>query len=224
MTDQIAVSESVDMYLVTMARIKEDGSKGAIPLSELAERMNILPVSVNEMVRKLKDAGLVEYTPYKGVDFTPEGQYRALQVLRHHRLWEVFLVECLKISPKEADPLADRMEHVLPEGTSERLAAFLGNPTQSPTGHPIPQASSSEFLSPDRPLSQARAGESGQVAGISACSNTRAFLASQGIAAGARLTVLATGDGGDILVQVQESQSIHLAEALVQAITLRNED
>ncbi|MGE5221838.1 MAG: metal-dependent transcriptional regulator [Omnitrophica WOR_2 bacterium] len=224
MTDQIAVSESVDMYLVTMARIKEDGSNGAIPLSELAGRMEILPVSVNEMVRKLQDAGLVEYTPYKGVDFTPEGQYRALQVLRHHRLWEVFLVECLKISPEEADPMADRMEHILPEGTAERLAAFLGNPSQSPKGHPIPQASSAEFPSPDKPLTQIHAGESGQVAGISSCSSTRAFLASQGILPGVRLGVLAAGQEGDLLVQVQEGHSIHLAQELADTITIRTEE
>ncbi len=222
MADQTTLTESADMYLVSMARIQEAGCAGAIPLSELAARLSILPVSANQMIRKLQEAGLVDYTPYTGVDFTPEGRRRALQVLRHHRLWEVFLVECLKMSPEESDPLADRMEHVMPAGAAERLAVFLGAPISSPNGHPIPQPAADQSPPSSRPLRQLLPGQGGRVAAISAGPEARAFLASQGLAPGAQVNVLASGQSGDMLLQVEGGSTIHMASSLVEAIDIFN--
>ena len=133
------MSESEEMYLVTIARLNESGDNLPVPVSQLAAELNVLPVSANQMIRKLEETGWVCYTPYKGVSLTEEGAALALQILRHRRLWEVFLVEKLKIPVAEAAELACRLEHFLPVDAAERLAIYLGNPGISPTGSPIPQ-------------------------------------------------------------------------------------
>ena len=86
-----SLSESMEMYLVTIARLRVDSQP--VPLSQLAEMLSISPVSVNEMCRKLQDQGFAVYQPYKGVSLTPEGEQRTFYILRRHRLWEVFLVQ-----------------------------------------------------------------------------------------------------------------------------------
>ena len=121
----ITMSESVEMYLVSIARIAESIGDESVPIPALAEVMNILPVSTNQMIRKLEETGLVHYLPYKGVQLTEAGQVIAEQVRRQHQLWEVFLVEYLKFPPQTADSLACRFEHIMSDAEVEHLAAFL---------------------------------------------------------------------------------------------------
>jgi DtxR family Mn-dependent transcriptional regulator len=215
------MSESEEMYLITIARLNESGIESPVPLPQLAMKLNIAPVSVSQMIRKLEEAGLVTYTPYKGAELTASGLQLALRVLRHHRLWEVFLVEYLKISPPEADTLADRMEHIFPEGTSERLSTFLGNPAFSPNGKPIPPSQWREFPLSDLPLDQLKAGESGQVTQITTTPAARAFLAAQGIAVGSQVAIMAIGHNGDTLLQNNQGEFIHLASSLVKSIFVK---
>jgi Mn-dependent DtxR family transcriptional regulator len=132
------MSESEDMYLLTVAKLVEAGAQAPIPVSRLAQELSIQPISANQMIRKLEEAGWLRYTPYKGVELTQEGEGLALRTLRHRRLWEVFLVENLQLSLDEADEMACRLEHILPAEVAERLAGFLGYPATSPRGKPIP--------------------------------------------------------------------------------------
>jgi DtxR family Mn-dependent transcriptional regulator len=97
-----ALSESMEMYLVTIARLRTDGEP--VPLSLLADTLCISPVSVNEMCRKLQNQGLVLYRPYKGVSLTDEGEQRACYILRCHRLWEVFLAEAVQVTGDDYEP------------------------------------------------------------------------------------------------------------------------
>ena len=85
-----AISESEQMYLITIARLIENGQSEPIPLSDIAKQMSVLPVSVNQMVRKLEGSGFLDYLPYKGVEFTNLGKEIAFRTLRNRRLWEVF--------------------------------------------------------------------------------------------------------------------------------------
>ncbi len=103
------ISESEEMYLIAIARLAEQGVQEPIPISLLAKELSIQPVSANQMVHKLADAGLLDYLPYKGVRLTASGWKVARHVLRHRRLWEVFLVEHLEIALDEADALACRL-------------------------------------------------------------------------------------------------------------------
>ena len=89
------LSQSEEMYLVTIRHICEDCTDRPIPIPEIAEKLDVQPVSVNQMVKKLAEAGLVKYTPYKGVELTADGKDISSRILRHRRLWEVFLVKNL---------------------------------------------------------------------------------------------------------------------------------
>ena len=119
------ISESEQMYLITIARSIEDGEPEPLPLSHIAKKMSLQPVSVNQMVRKLEADGLVHYHPYKGVELTSQGQSVAYRTLRNRRLWEVFLVDQLNVPFQEADAMACDLEHVTPDAIAQSLSKFF---------------------------------------------------------------------------------------------------
>ena len=213
-TTPVPLSESVQMYLVTIARLRVDDRP--VPLSQLAEALSISPVSVNEMCRKLQEQGLMVYRPYKGASLTPEGERRAYRVLRRHRLWEVFLVNKLGFDYDQAHDAACQLEHATPSLVADRLDVFLGYPTVNPEGEPIPGASGDLPARPSRPLAALSAGQRGHVTGCDASGAARAFLDEQGIRPGASLAVVATA-GDSLLVQVDEAH-VSLAHALAEAV------
>jgi DtxR family Mn-dependent transcriptional regulator len=215
----IPLTESMQMYLVSIARLRTDGRP--VPLSELADALSISPVSVNEMCRKLQDHGLVDYRPYKGATLTQDGERRAFHILRRHRLWEVFLVEKLGFSYKEAHEAACQLEHATPNAVANRLDAFLGYPSVNPQGEPVPRTDGSL---PSRTLVSLAALSAGQRAHVVRCDvgdAARIFLDEQGIRPGVSLTVVAAA-AGSVLVQVGEAQ-LSLAPGLSEAIRLEME-
>lgn len=119
------MSESSEMYLISIARLIERGVPEPVALSQLAEELSILPVSANEMVHKLEQEGFLEYQPYHGVSLTEAGRRIANRVLRSRRLWESFLIDHLGVPPAEADSLACRFEHVTPGEVVDRLERYL---------------------------------------------------------------------------------------------------
>jgi DtxR family transcriptional regulator, Mn-dependent transcriptional regulator len=218
-TTLVELSESMQMYLVTIARLREDGQP--VPLSLLAETLAISPVSVNEMCRKLQDQGLVIYRPYKGASLTDEGEERACYILRRHRLWEVFLVDRLGFHYDEAHEVACQLEHATPEDLADRLDHFLDYPPVNPEGEPIPRCS---VKRPDRPtvaLATLTAGQRGRVLRCDLEGASRSFLDEQGIRSGAWLVVIAaSGDG--VLVQVGQAH-VSLARRLAEVIQVEVE-
>jgi DtxR family transcriptional regulator, Mn-dependent transcriptional regulator len=215
------LSEHTEMYLVTIARIKEANPARPAPLSLLAGELDVLPVSANQMVRSLEESGLVVYTPYKGVELTETGQLAALRILRHRRLWEVFLVERLFYAPNEASTLACRLEHSLPPEAAERLAAYLGYPTENPLGLAIPEPEDAVLPIQQTSLSQLGLNQSGTVLRIGADLAARNFLQGQGIVAGARVSLLARGGNGDLLVDSGDGRLISLADKMARLIFLQ---
>jgi DtxR family transcriptional regulator, Mn-dependent transcriptional regulator len=104
-------------------------SDGAVTTNALAERLGVTAASASGMCKKLGELGLVTHMPYKGVELTQAGERVALEIIRHHRLLELYLTESLEV-----------LEHVLSEELEELIAAKLGNPTVDPHGDPIPTA------------------------------------------------------------------------------------
>jgi DtxR family Mn-dependent transcriptional regulator len=102
--------------------------------------MGVSPASASAMVKKLAALHLVEHAPYRGVSLTPEGERVALEVIRHHRLLELYLAETLGIHVDEVHDEADRLEHALSEELEARIDEALGYPTHDPHGDPIPDA------------------------------------------------------------------------------------
>ncbi len=111
---------------------------GQVTTTHLAEHLGFAPPSVTSMLQKLAKLNLVIYTPYHGAVLTAVGQHLALEVLRHHRLVELFLVEALGYSWEEVHTEAEVLEHVLSERLEARIDAHLGHPTVDPHGDPIP--------------------------------------------------------------------------------------
>lgn len=130
------ISDSVQMYLVKLKRLQE--KINPVPLSILANSLDISPVSVNEMCRKMQEQDLINYQPYKGASLTLDGDLEAVKILRRHRLWEVFLVEKLLFSYEEAHEMADILEHATTRELADRLNDYLGNPKFNPKGKEIP--------------------------------------------------------------------------------------
>jgi DtxR family Mn-dependent transcriptional regulator len=117
-------------------------TKGREPVSTtaLAERLQVTPGSVSAMVKKLHELDLVTHTPYRGVRLTAAGRRTALEVIRHHRLLELYLAKTLGVHVDDVHDEADRLEHALSEELEERIDRSLGFPTHDPHGDPIPDA------------------------------------------------------------------------------------
>src|SRR5437763_4728429 len=110
----------------------------AVSTNAIAERMGVTPASASGMVKRLGELGLVEHQPYRGVSLTDDGRRVALEVMRHHRLLGLYLVESLGVPWDRVHQEAEVLEHVLSDELEELIAAKLGNPTHDPHGDPIP--------------------------------------------------------------------------------------
>ena len=223
MADQITksssekISESEAMYLITIARLREQGIEEPVSMPILAEALSILPVSANQMIHKLSESGLVEYLPYKGASLTSLGRQIAMQILRCRRLWEVFLVNCLKLTIMEAEQIACDLEHITPPGAADRLSAFLDHPLFSPQGKPIPRIDGALIFETVQPLIGLAAGAKGRVAQVDADPVTQAFFQSEGLVPGQEVLVQAVGRDGAVLLEVRD-HPVHLASGLAAKV------
>lgn len=131
-------SQSTQNYLKHIFELTEHGASAST--NDLAARLGVAPASVTGMVQKLASAKppLVDYRKHQGTTLTEEGQHAALEVIRHHRLLETWLVQSLGYSWDEVHEEACRLEHVISEDFEARIAAALGNPVRDPHGEPIP--------------------------------------------------------------------------------------
>ena len=136
MSVQLSYGESAEMYLKAIGELTLE--KPLIPISILADRLGISPVSATEMVHRIEDQGLVKHERYKGVSLTDDGRRRAMLVIRRHRLWERFLTDKLKIPWEDVHDLACRLEHAAGQRVTDALADYLAEPPICPHGNPIP--------------------------------------------------------------------------------------
>jgi DtxR family Mn-dependent transcriptional regulator len=132
------LSASVEDYAKAIYVL--EARHGVASTNALAERLDVSAPAVSAMVKKLASLGYVSHVRYRGVRLTTKGRRVALEVLRHHRLLETYLVEELGVPWEQVHAEAEVLEHVLSEGLEERIAAKLGEPTHDPHGDPIPAA------------------------------------------------------------------------------------
>ncbi|MGA2928245.1 MAG: metal-dependent transcriptional regulator [Solirubrobacteraceae bacterium] len=163
----------------------------AVSTSDLAVRLGVTPSSVSGMVRKLTEVGIVEHEPYHGVRLTDQGRRVALEVLRHHRLLELFLAQELGMSWDRVHAEAEVLEHVLSEELEQLIAARLGDPVVDPHGDPIPTPEFEIDERPTRSLDELSVGAAGRFARVSDSDpEMLRYLAVHGIALDARLEVV----------------------------------
>lgn len=136
----VSLTDSIQDYLKVIYELTKSGE--AAGTSALATRLNIAPASVTGMMKKLASTkpALVEYRKHQGVTLTAKGKRAALEVIRHHRLIEAWLVQTLGYSWDEVHNEAEKLEHVISEEFEERIASAMGYPLRDPHGEPIPSA------------------------------------------------------------------------------------
>ena len=135
------VSRSVEDYLKAIYTLQESG--GAVRTSTLAERMGVAAPSATSMIARLAAGGFLRHTPYRGVELTEKGARIALEIIRHHRLWEAFLHQALNVPIDQLNDEAERLEHVLSDELEAHIVRVLGDPSRDPHGDPIPSADGS---------------------------------------------------------------------------------
>src|SRR5437016_14188504 len=150
-------TQSQEDYLKALYHLH--GDTRPVPTRDLAQRLGISSPSVSEMVGRLVTQGLVEHDRYRGQQLTKEGRKVALELVRHHRLLEMFLVQVLGYSWDEVHEEAERLEHVISERMEQRIFDLLGRPALDPHGHALPTLTGKVRPVSNRPLSECRAGE-----------------------------------------------------------------
>jgi len=184
-------TEAVEDFLKTVYKLQR--TYDPVPTTLLAAELGIKPPSVTEMAKKLAEHGLLEYEKYRGLRLTEAGRHIALEVIRHHRLLEMYLTEALGYSWDEVHDEADRLEHVISEQFEERIAAALGNPAQDPHGDPIPGLDGS--LPPSQDFHSLAELELDQPAIVCRITNQTPdvlrYLAERGLVLGAQVAVTA---------------------------------
>ncbi|MDF2703169.1 MAG: iron (metal) dependent repressor, DtxR family [Rubrobacteraceae bacterium] len=214
-------SASVEDYVKA---IWEVAGSGAASTKDVAERLSIAPPSVTNMFVRLQEMGLVEYERYRGASLTRRGREEALRLIRRHRLIETFLLEHLGYSWREVHEEAERLEHAVSDGFTERLAEFLGHPGQDPHGDPIPAADGS--LAPDDsfPLGEATAGQRVRISKVGDDPSTLEYLGDHGLVPGRLLSVREVRDlDGVITVEDEDGESHALGAPLAGAVFVRGE-
>jgi DtxR family transcriptional regulator, Mn-dependent transcriptional regulator len=162
-----------------------------VTTNSIAERMGVTPASASGMVKRLAELGLVEHQPYRGVLLTEDGRRVALEVMRHHRLLELYLVKSLGVPWDRVHQEAEVLEHVLSEELEELIAVKLGDPTHDPHGDPIPTRDLRIEESPTQSLDSLEAGATGTFARVSDSDpEMLRFLAQRGISPGDELEVI----------------------------------
>jgi DtxR family Mn-dependent transcriptional regulator len=168
---------------------RRDGE--AVSTNALADRLGVTAASASGMVKRLGELGLVEHQPYRGVSLTEDGRRVALEVMRHHRLLELYLVETLGVPWDRVHQEAEVLEHVLSEELEELIAAKLGDPTHDPHGDPIPTRELTIEEGSTQSLQSLQPGTRGTFARVSDSDpEMLRFLAELGVAPGATLEVV----------------------------------
>jgi DtxR family Mn-dependent transcriptional regulator len=130
------ITKAVEDYLKTIHSLHAYQEK--VSTSSIAERLGVAQASVTGMLKKLAELKLVEYSPYHGVELTSTGKKIALEIIRHHRLLELYLAEAMGYSWDKVHDEAEKLEHFISEEFEDKMDAFLGQPTVDPHGAPIP--------------------------------------------------------------------------------------
>src|SRR5699024_3515408 len=140
--------------------------KAEVSTNTIAEKMNTKASSVTDMIKRLAEKKMLDYTPYQGVNLTEKGKLKAAKVIRKHRLWELFLVEELNFNWDEVHTIAEQLEHVQSDELITRIDDYLGNPGFDPHGDPIPNKKGELKRKSDRLLSEMEKGQSGICVGV----------------------------------------------------------
>ncbi len=212
--------QAIEDYLKTIYMLAEEESP--VSTSRIAEARGVKPASVTSMLQRLAKLNLVNYEKHRGVSLTGSGEKVALEVIRHHRLLELYLMEALGFSWDEVHEQADALEHVISEKLEERIAAFLGHPTVDPHGDPIPTKDGTMIVPDMLPLTTLPRGGQGQVARImdDANSDMLRFLADMGLVPGTDVEVVEIAPFSGPITVLIESKKHTIGRGVAESILI----
>ncbi len=207
MAAQEFLSPAVQDYAKAVYALETRGG-AAVSTNDLAARLGVTAGSVSGMVRKLTEVGIVEHAPYHGVRLTDVGRRVALEVLRHHRLLELFLNQELGMSWDRVHAEAEVLEHVISEELEALIALRLGDPSVDPHGDPIPTPDFEIDERPTRSLDELPVGAAGRLVRVSDSDpEMLRYLAEHGITLDAQLEVIDRQPfGGPAFVRFGDSE------------------
>jgi len=213
------ITQAVQDYLKIIFKLASNG--GAVSTNAIAERLQISQASVTGMIKKLSDLRLISHKPYHGVELTQTGRKIALEIIRHHRLLELYLAEALGYSWDQVHDEAEKLEHVISEEFEDKMAKILGNPTTDPHGAPIPSKDGKIAEQLLVPLTSAEAGQDVLVKQVSDSDpEMLRYLGEIGIYPEVRLHILEKAPfGGPLLVKIGEGKH-HLGGTLTDNIMI----
>ncbi|MFT5878087.1 MAG: DtxR family Mn-dependent transcriptional regulator [Salibacteraceae bacterium] len=186
----LMLSQTEENYLKAIYSLSLNSEK-SVSTNKIAEKLQTNASSVTDMVQKLSDKKLVNYTKYQGSLLTENGEHTALKIIRKHRLWEYFLVERLNFNWDEVHEVAEQLEHINSAKLVEELNIYLGSPEYDPHGDPIPDAKGNLPKSPKKKLSQLKKGNRATCKGFNDSSSPfLQFLAKQEIGLNTQIEVV----------------------------------
>ena len=201
--------QAVEDYLKTIYLLAQ--TESPVTTSRLATARQLQPASVTNMVQRLAGLDLVCYQKHFGVTLTAAGEKIALEMLRHHRLLELYLTQELGFGWEEVHEEAEALEHVISEKFEERIAAILGNPQFDPHGEPIPTKDGNILVVNDRPLTKTAVGEQVKIVRIGDDTNAEllGYLSELGLVLGCVLLITAVAPfEGPITVKMDKKERV----------------
>ena len=200
-------SSSEENYLKAIYHLSLTSLKG-VSTNAIAKKLNTKPSSVTDMIKKLADKNVLVYKKYQGVQLTVEGKKTAANIIRKHRLWEVFLVEKLNFSWDEVHDVAEQLEHIKSAKLIDEIDALLGFPKYDPHGDPIPDKEGNLDQIEKSLVSTLKVNEKGICVGVHDSSATfLQFLDKQKIALGQEITILEKEDfDGSMTIKINQKE------------------
>ena len=180
-----------------------------VSTNQIATLLNTRAASVTDMLKKLADKELINYTRYQGVNLTPTGENIAIHIIRKHRLWEYFLVEKLNFKWDEVHEMAEEMEHISSKELIDRLDKFMDYPKHDPHGDPIPDSDGHFKAHELKPTSSLNVNQKGIISGVRDHSTAfLQYLEKQQLTIGKKIKVTEINDyDHSMIVQVENKQT-----------------
>lgn len=208
------LSFTEENYLKAIYSLSERADSFDTSTNEIAVKINTKPPTVSDMLRKLAEKKLVTYEKYKRVQLTKSGKQIAIQIIRKHRLWEVFLHDKLQFTWDKVHEVAEQLEHIRSEELISRLEKFLGHPTTDPHGDPIPSATGELTQAKRIMLSDTEEAKTYHVVGVKDSSSPfLQYLQHLHIAIGTKIRVMERIEyDGSLTISMKKGQQISVSK------------
>jgi DtxR family Mn-dependent transcriptional regulator len=206
-------------YLKAIYHLSDEGKK-SVSTNDIAGEIQTKPASVSDMLRRLSEKHVIEYRKYYGLQITESGKQLALQTIRKHRLWEVFLVDKLQFAWDEVHEVAEQLEHIQSPLLIQRLDAFLNYPKFDPHGDPIPDEYGDVRSRPRIPLNEMNIDQVGQIVAVKDSSAAfLRYLDKVGAYIGARIKVLDKVEfDGSVEILVDQKKTLFMSKDVASNI------